>query len=89
MEIATRLAGPACPAYTIRLLRPEDAAGVAACVRPVYGDSYVHPNAEGFEAPSWRGPPPPGTASAAPSPTPNSPKRPATPHEKMHAPRSC
>jgi hypothetical protein len=43
MEITTRPAGPACPGYTIRLLRPEDAAGVAACVRRVYGDSYVHP----------------------------------------------
>ena len=43
MEITTRPAGPACPGYTIRLLRPEDAAGVAACVRRVYGDSYIHP----------------------------------------------
>ena len=40
---AMQPAGPACPGYTIRLLRPEDAAGVAACVRHVYGDSYVHP----------------------------------------------
>jgi serine/threonine-protein kinase RsbW len=43
MEITTRPGGPAGPGYTIRLLRPEDAAGVAACVRRVYGDSYVHP----------------------------------------------
>ena len=43
MEITICPAGPACPRYTIRLLRPEDAAGVAACVRCVYGDSYIHP----------------------------------------------
>jgi len=34
--------GPACSGYTVRRLRPEDAAGVAACVRGVYGDSYPH-----------------------------------------------
>jgi hypothetical protein len=33
-------AGPTCSGYTVRRLRPEDAAGVAACVRRVYGDSY-------------------------------------------------
>jgi serine/threonine-protein kinase RsbW len=30
------------PNYTLRRLRPEDAFGVAACVRCVYGDSYLH-----------------------------------------------
>jgi serine/threonine-protein kinase RsbW len=43
MEITTappvRSAGPG---YTVRHLRPEDATGVTACVRRVYGDSYVH-----------------------------------------------
>lgn len=29
--------------YTIRRLRPEDAAGVTQCVCCVYGDSYLHP----------------------------------------------
>ncbi|HLN30522.1 MAG TPA: hypothetical protein VK395_22450 [Gemmataceae bacterium] len=29
--------------YTVRRLRPEDAAGVTECVRHVYGDSYCHP----------------------------------------------
>jgi hypothetical protein len=28
-------------AYTIRRLRPEDAAGVTACVRRVYGETYI------------------------------------------------
>ena len=43
MEITTQAMGPACPRYTVRRLRPEDATGVAECVRSVYGDSYVHP----------------------------------------------
>ena len=35
-------AGPETPGYTVRRLRAEDATGVAACVRRVYGDSYLH-----------------------------------------------
>jgi hypothetical protein len=31
------------PDYTIRRLQPADAAGVVACVRQIYGDTYVHP----------------------------------------------
>jgi hypothetical protein len=51
MENTTRSAGPACPGYTIRRLRPEDAAGVATCVRRVYGDSYVLGQ---FGSPLWQ-----------------------------------
>lgn len=29
--------------YAVRLLQPDDAAGVVACLRTIYGDSYVHP----------------------------------------------
>lgn len=29
--------------YTVRRLRPEDAAGVAECFKQIYGDSYIHP----------------------------------------------
>jgi hypothetical protein len=31
------------PNYTVRRLEPADAAGVVACVREIYGGSYVHP----------------------------------------------
>jgi hypothetical protein len=33
----------ASPCYTVRRLRPEDAAGVAACVRRAYGEGDGHP----------------------------------------------
>jgi hypothetical protein len=36
-------ASPVAGEYCVRLLRPDDAAGVVACLRAIYGDSYVHP----------------------------------------------
>jgi hypothetical protein len=29
--------------YAVRLMQPDDAPGVVACLRAIYGDSYVHP----------------------------------------------
>lgn len=43
MVNSTAALGPLGPGYTIRRLLPCDAHGVSACVRQVYGDSYVHP----------------------------------------------
>ncbi len=41
--IAVLPPGPGLPAYTVRRLRPEDAPGVSACVRTIYGQGYMHP----------------------------------------------
>jgi serine/threonine-protein kinase RsbW len=40
---STDAAIDALTGFTVRRLTPEDAAGVVACVRAVYGESYVHP----------------------------------------------
>jgi hypothetical protein len=32
------------PGYTVRRFRRDDAPGVIACVRRIYGDSYIHPD---------------------------------------------
>src|SRR5690349_1106198 len=40
-EMPSELLAP--PTYTMRRLLPDDAAGVADCVRELYGATYVHP----------------------------------------------
>jgi hypothetical protein len=42
MESTLPPVGTAPAGYTVRRLRPEDAFAVVACVRRIYGDSYVH-----------------------------------------------
>jgi hypothetical protein len=45
------LQSPPLPAgYQFRRFQPTDAAGIVACVRQIYGDSYVHPELYDTEA---------------------------------------
>lgn len=42
-ETAASSAATAPAGYQVRPFRPDDAAGIVACFRKIYGDSYVHP----------------------------------------------